>query len=72
MENQVIFYTTHCPKCKALLTLMTVKKIEHTIVDDRDTVMKVAEEHGILSAPFASINGEIYDVKKLQQWIKEH
>lgn len=70
MES-VIYYTIHCPKCNVLQTLMTQKNITFTVVDDKDTVLSIAEEYNIRSAPFAVINGECYDTKKLQEWIKE-
>ena len=70
MES-VIFFTLHCPKCNVLQTLMTQKNIVFTVVDDRDTVLSEGEKYNVHSAPFALINGECYDTKKLQAWIKE-
>ena len=71
MGDRVKFYTIHCPKCKILQTLMTQKNIEFDVIDDDNTVMSVADTNNITSAPFAFINGEYYDAKKLQEWIKE-
>ena len=70
MES-VIFFTLHCPKCNVLQTLMTQKNIVFNVVDDKDTVLAEADKYNIRSAPFALINGECYDTKKLQEWIKE-
>jgi hypothetical protein len=50
---------------------MKKKNIEFDVIDDKDTVMSVADENNIKSAPFALIDGVYYDVKKLQEWIKE-
>ncbi len=71
MENKVVFYTIHCPKCKILQMLMDKKNINFEVIDNKDTVMLVAAEHNIQSAPFALINGVCYDTKQLQEWIKE-
>ena len=71
MNNEITLYTIHCPKCKMLQKLMEIKKVNFDVVDDMKTVTSVAMEYDIKSAPFAIINGELYDAKKLQQWIKE-
>ena len=71
MGERVKFYTIHCPKCNELQMIMKKKNIEFDVIDDKDTVMSVADENNIKSAPFALIDGVYYDVKKLQEWIKE-
>ena len=70
-ENVIKYYTIHCPKCKILQGLMEKKGISFDVIDDNDTVMEVAEQYGVKSAPFALVNGECYNTKKLQEWIKE-
>lgn len=70
-ENVITFYTIHCPKCKILQGLMETKNITFSIVDNEDEVKQVAEKNGTNFAPFAFIDGEFYDTKQLQNWIKE-
>jgi hypothetical protein len=51
--------------------LMDKKGIVFTVVDDEEIVRAEGEKYNLNSAPFALINGECYDTKKLQAWIKE-
>lgn len=69
--GKIVFYTIHCPKCKILQQLLSDKHLDFEIVDNKDEVLKVADENHIQSAPFAIIDGKCYDTKELQEWIKE-
>lgn len=71
MGKVITFYTIHCPKCKVLQMLMDKKNINFEVIDDKDVVMSMAEKNNIKSAPFAFIDGECYNTKQLQEWIKE-
>ena len=71
MGKVIEYYTIHCPKCKTLQMLMDKKKIAFNVIDDKDTVMSVADTYGIKEAPFAIIDGQFYGTKQLQEWIKE-
>jgi len=68
---RIEFYTSHCPKCKMLKQIMDKKKIEYVEIDDEDVYMPIAEGNGIMSMPFANIDGFIYDTKQLQNYITE-
>lgn len=65
------FYSSGCPKCDALKKICDNKKIEYEYITDEKIYLPIAKENGINFMPFAEINGEIYDTKKLQQWIVE-
>lgn len=67
----IIFYTSHCPKCKMLKSLMDRKKIEYTEIEDENCYMSIAEDNNIMSMPFAMIDGKIYNTKELQNYIME-
>lgn len=67
----IIFYTSHCPKCKVLKQLMDKKQIEYIEVDDANNYMPIAEDNNIMSMPFAKIDGKIYNTKELQNYITE-
>ena len=67
----IIFYTSHCPKCRMLKQLMDKNKIEYMEIDDENIYMSIAEDNGIMSMPFAKINGVIYNTKELQNYINE-
>lgn len=67
----IVFYTSHCPKCKVLKQLMDKKQIEYIEVDDANNYMPIAEDNNIMSMPFAKIDGKIYNTKELQNYITE-
>lgn len=62
---EIIFYSTHCPKCKILETKMKNKNINYT--EDNDVNSMLAK--GIKSAPYLEIDGELYDFKKAVEWV---
>lgn len=72
MGKVIDFYTIHCPACKGIQKMMDIKKIPYQIIDNKDEVIKKADELKIKSAPFAIIDGEIYTDAKLKTWIKEY
>jgi ABC-type lipoprotein release transport system permease subunit len=51
---------------------MDMKAIKYQEIDDESIYMPIAEINNIMSMPFAEINGEILDTKKLQEYIKEN
>ena len=73
MGQRVIeFYTIHCPMCKSIQKMMDLKGIPYQIIDDKEKVLKKADELKIKSAPFALIEEEVYVEKQLKTWIKEY
>lgn len=59
-------YTTHCPQCKILETMLNNKKIEYTQVTDIDTM----KSKGIQFVPYLEINGELKNFKESMEWIR--
>jgi hypothetical protein len=51
--------------------LMDKNNIEYNEFDDPNLYMSVAKDNGIMSMPFAEIDGVLYDSKDLQMYIKE-
>ena len=62
---EIIFYSTHCPKCKILETKMKNKNINYT--EDNDVNSMLAKD--IKSAPYLEIDGQLYDFKKAVEWV---
>ena len=62
---EIIFYSTHCPKCKILETKMKNKNINYT--EDNNVNSMLAK--GIKSAPYLEIDGQLYDFKKAVEWV---
>lgn len=63
------FYSTGCPMCNQLKSLMDSKKIDYDYVSDIDTVMEFADKHNIKSAPFAEVFDEIMTASQLLKYI---
>ena len=53
-------YSTGCPKCKILIKKLQQKEIPFELVDDEETVMKIASTNCIQSVPFVEYKGNIY------------
>lgn len=72
MGKVIEFFTIHCPMCKSIQKMMDMKKIPYQVIDDKEEVLKKADELKVKSAPFAIIEGEVYVENKLKTWIKEY
>ena len=66
------FYTSHCVNCRILNKLMDNKKIEYEMIDDENIYLPIAKKNGIMSMPFAEINGKVYTTKELQIYINNY
>ena len=65
------YFSSHCPRCKVLKSLMDREGITYEEVDDENIYMPIAKENKILSMPFADIDGVVYGSKELQKYIVE-
>lgn len=63
------FYSSHCSKCRRLEEEMKKKNIKFELIDNEDTYLPIAREHGIMSMPFADIDGKIINTVALQKYI---
>ena len=63
---EVTLYTTHCPKCKTLATLLERKALEFQVIDDE----KIMLEKGFMSVPMLEVDGQIMDYKAATDWIR--
>lgn len=68
MEN-IILYTTHCPKCNILEKKMKSNGINFVLNDTFD--IKEMINKGFLSAPIVEIDGELMDFNKANAIINE-
>lgn len=65
--NQIILYSTHCPKCNILQKKLEAKNINYTEVNDVAQMQSL----GLLSAPYLSVNGELFDFSAANDWINQ-
>lgn len=62
---ELILYTTHCPKCSVLEKKLNKKNLNYTEFTSVEEMMKI----GINSVPVLSVNGELFNFEKANQWI---
>lgn len=65
--NNIILYTTHCPKCNILKAKLDEKNISYTEITD----INLMRAKKILMAPVLEINGEILDFKPAVDWVNQ-
>ena len=65
MENKVILYSTHCPRCGVLQKKLTEKNVqyaENNSVDDMTAL-------GIMEVPVLSVDGELMSFAEAVSWV---
>lgn len=63
----VVFYSTHCPKCKVLETKLKQKNVEYVEVDDVNAMLA----KGIKSAPYLEVDGALMNFNEAVKWVNE-
>lgn len=61
----VVFYSTHCPKCKVLEAKLKQKNINYEEIND----VKIMQERGFEFAPVLEVDGTAYSFKEAVDWI---
>ena len=67
MGNKIVFYSTHCPRCKVLETKIKQKHIAYDECND----IQIMKEKGFEMAPQLEVDGIIMDFKAALKWIGE-
>lgn len=71
LMNEIILYTTHCPKCNVLEAKLKEKNISYSVCED----VKVMRKKGFLSAPVLSIkndHSQYLDFMGAIQWLRDY
>lgn len=63
--NNIILYSTNCPKCNVLEAKLKQKNIVHEICTDTD----IMQSKGMMSAPALEVNGELMDFGTAVKWV---
>ena len=66
----ITLYSTNCSKCNVVKTKLTELHLDFKTVTDRDTVIKVGQEHNITSAPILKVDDNYYDFSQAINFIK--
>lgn len=54
---EIIFYTTHCPKCKVIESKLKQKNVKYEECSD----VNVMQEKGLTFAPALEVDGTLYN-----------
>jgi glutaredoxin-related protein len=65
--EKVIFYSTHCPRCKVVATKLKQKNIVYEECND----VEVMKAKGFDMAPQLEVDGMLMDFKNAVKWIGE-
>lgn len=65
--NNVIFYSTHCPKCKILEKKLADKNISYQEINDVDIMI----EKGYMQVPMLEVDGKSMNFIEANKWINE-
>ena len=68
MNDNIILYSTGCPKCSVLTKKLDAAGIAYTVNTDVDEMVAL----GIKSAPMLDVNGELMDFSSANSWIRDH
>lgn len=66
MEEKVILWSTHCPRCKVL----EVKLKQKNIAFEENTNVDEMTAKGFKEAPKLEVNGVVMDFKQAVDWLK--
>ena len=66
MEN-IILYTTHCPKCNILKAKLDEKNISYTECDNIPTLQAL----GLTVVPVLKVNGAYMQFKAAVDWVNQ-
>ena len=67
MGESVIFFSTHCPRCKVLETKLKQKGVSYQECND----VSIMKSKGLEMAPAIEVNGTMMNFKEAVNWIKE-
>lgn len=66
MEDKIIFYSTHCPKCAALEMLLKKNNIDYVEKNDVQEMISL----GLTSAPALKIGEQVLDFVQAMKWVR--
>ncbi len=67
MQEEVILYTTHCPKCRVVEMKLKQKGVNYEECDDVDKMLNL----GLTSAPAIQVGDRILDFVEAVEYINK-
>lgn len=66
--NDIILYTTFCPKCNVLKKKLDEKDISYKICTSIDEMIEL----GMMTSPYLSVDGNLMDFVQACEWVNEY
>lgn len=66
MNQEIIFYTIHCPNCNVLQRMLDAKGVKYTINTDADEMRAL----GMKCAPGLKVDGKLMNFNEARAWLK--
>lgn len=67
VQNELILYSTGCPKCKILEKKLNEIKVLFTTNNNVDEMLSL----GLSSAPALSVDGKLMNFTEAMKWLRE-
>jgi hypothetical protein len=64
-SDEIVLYTTHCPKCEVLKAKLTQKGVKFSEVDNVDEMIAL----GFEAAPVLGVHGEFLQFADAVKWV---
>ena len=64
-KTQIVFYTTHCPKCNILKMKMDTAEVDYVECEDVD----IMSTKGLKTAPALEVDGQILEFGEAVKWV---
>ena len=65
MENNIVLYSTGCPRCRVIEKKLDDAGVQYSKIEDVDLMIS----KGMMSAPMLEVNGETMDFAKAINWV---
>lgn len=69
--EQIILYTSHCPKCQVIEKKLQRIGIKYSVIEDEKAINDFCSSNGIQSLPVLVINSSILDFNEAIKWVGE-
>jgi hypothetical protein len=67
MNENVILYSTGCPKCQVLVKKLAAAGVEYSVITDVDEMLAL----GIKAAPMLEVDGRMMDFSGAIAWVRD-
>ena len=66
-NENIILYSTGCPRCEILKMKLKEKKIKYTVETDVEKMLS----YGIYDVPYLQVGDQLYDFREAFHWVNE-